>query len=63
MKKSLHSAIFNETELKDIEDCIVAYLLCDFGVQDMEIQAQVAAQKERVLELQKGIREVLEEDK
>lgn len=63
MIKSLHSAIFNETELKDIEDCITSYLLCDFGVQDVEIQAQVAAQKARVIELQKGIREILEEDK
>lgn len=63
MIKSSHSAVFNETELKDIEDCITAYLLCDFGVQDMEIQAQVAAQKARVIELQKGIREILEEDK
>lgn len=63
MIKSLHSAIFNETELKDIEDCITSYLLCDFGVQDVEVQAQVAAQKARVIELQKGIREILEEDK
>jgi hypothetical protein len=59
----LHSALFNETELKDIEDCITSYLLCDFGVQDVEVQAQVAAQKARVIELQKGIREILEEDK
>ncbi len=63
MIKSLHSAIFNETELKDIEECITAYLLCDFGPQDMELMAQAAAQRERVLELQKGIREILEEDK
>lgn len=62
MIKSSHSALFNETELKDIEDCITAYLLCDFGPQDMELMAQAAAQRERVLELQKGIEEILEED-
>lgn len=62
MIKSLNSAIFNETELKDIEDCITTYLLCDFGPQDMELMAQAAAQRERVLELQKGIREILKED-
>lgn len=54
---------FNKTELRDIEDCITAYLLCDFGPQDMELMAQVAAQRERVLELQKEIRDILEEDK
>ena len=52
----------DETELKDIEDCITSYLLCDFGVQDMEVQAQVAAQKERVKKLQKEIRKYLQED-
>lgn len=54
---------FDKTELRDIEDCITAYLLCDFGPQDMELMAQVAAQRERVLELQKEIRDILEEDK
>ena len=54
---------FDKTELRDIEDCITAYLLCDFGPQDMELMAQVAAQRERVFELQKEIRDVLEEDK
>lgn len=54
---------FDKAELRDIEDCITAYLLCDFGPQDMELMAQVAAQRERVLELQKEIRDVLEEDK
>lgn len=54
---------FDKTELRDIEDCITAYLLCDFGPQDMELMAQTAAQRERVLELQKEIRDVLEEDK
>ena len=54
---------FDETELRDIEDCITAYLLCDFGPQDMELMAQAAAQRERVLELQKEIRDVLKEDK
>lgn len=52
---------FDKTELKDIEDCITAYLLCDFGPQDMELIAQAAAQRERILELQKGIKEILEE--
>ena len=52
---------FDKTELKDIEDCITAYLLCDFGPQDMELMAQAAAQRERILELQKGIKEILEE--
>ena len=54
---------FDETELRDIEDCITAYLLCDFGPQDIELMAQAAAQRERVLELQKEIRDVLKEDK
>lgn len=54
---------FGKTELRDIEDCITAYLLCDFGPQDMELMAQAAAQRERILELQKEIRDVLEEDK
>lgn len=54
---------FDKTELRDIEDCITAYLLCDFGPQDMELMTQAAAQRERVLELQKEIRDVLEEDK
>lgn len=54
---------FDKTELRDIEDCITTYLLCDFGPQDMELMAQAAAQRERVLELQKEIRDVLEEDK
>ena len=62
MIKSSQGAIFNETELKDIEDCITAYLLCDFGPQDMELMAQAAAQRKRVLELQKIIEEVLEEE-
>lgn len=52
----------DETELKDVEDCITSYLLCDFGVQDMEIQAQIAAQRTRVIELQKEIRKYLQED-
>lgn len=52
---------FDKTELKDIEDCITAYLLCDFGPQDMELMAQAAAQRARVLELQKGIKEILKE--
>lgn len=52
----------DEIELKDVEDCITSYLLCDFGVQDMEIQAQVAAQRTRVIELQKEIRKYLQED-
>lgn len=54
---------FDKIELRDIEDCITAYLLCDFGPQDMELMAQAAAQRERVLELQKEIRDILEEDK
>ena len=62
MTKSSQGVIFNETELKDIEDCITAYLLCDFGPQDMELMAQAAAQRKRVLELQKIIEEVLEEE-
>lgn len=52
---------FDKTELRDIEDCITAYLLCDFGPQDMELMAQAAAQRARVLELQKGIKEILKE--
>ena len=62
MIKSLHSALFNETELKDIEDCITAYLLCDFGPQDMELMTQAAAQRARVHKLQKGIKEILKEE-
>lgn len=54
--------IFTETELRDIEDCITCYMLCDFGVQDVEAQAQVAAQKERIKKLQKEIRNFLQED-
>lgn len=52
---------FDKTELKDIEDCITAYLLCDLGPQDMELMTQAAAQRARVLELQKGIKEILKE--
>lgn len=52
---------FDKTELRDIEDCITAYLLCDFGPQDMELMVQAAAQRERVLELQKSIKEILKE--
>lgn len=52
---------FDKTELRDIEDCITAYLLCDFGPQDMELMVQAAAQRERILELQKSIKEILKE--
>ena len=43
-------------EAKDLLSAIDSYLLCDFGVQDVEMQAQAAAEKERILKIQEKLK-------
>ncbi len=41
-----------EQEARDLLSAINCYLLCDFDVQDVEVQAQNAAERERILKIQ-----------
>lgn len=50
-----------EQEAKDLLSAINCYLLCDFGVQDVEIQAQAAAEKERILKIQEKLKTMIGE--
>jgi hypothetical protein len=45
-----------EQEARDLLSAITCYLLCDFGVQDVEIQAQNDAEKERILKIQEKLK-------
>lgn len=53
--------VIEEQEAKDLLTAITCYLLCDFGVQDIEIQAQAAAEKERILKIQEKLKKIVGE--
>ena len=55
------SEIISEQEARDLLSAINCYLLCDFGVQDIEIQAQAAAEKERILKIQEKLKNIVGE--
>lgn len=55
------SEIISEQEARDLLSAINCYLLCDFGVQDVEMQAQAAAEKERILKIQKKLKKIVGE--
>ena len=48
--------VIEEQEARDLLSAINCYLLCDFGVQDVEMQAQAAAEKERILKIQEKLK-------
>lgn len=50
-----------EQEARDLLSAINCYLLCDFGVQDVEMQAQAAAEKERILKIQEKLKKIVGE--
>lgn len=50
-----------EQEARDLLSAINCYLLCDFCVQDVEMQAQAAAEKERVLKIQEKLKTMVGE--
>ena len=50
-----------EQEARDLLSAINCYLLCDFGVQDVEMQAQAAAEKERILNIQQKLKTLIGE--
>ena len=54
------SEIISEQEARDLLSAITCYLLCDFGVQDVEMQAQAAAEKERILKIQEKLKKIIE---
>lgn len=54
------SEIISEQEARDLLSAINCYLLCDFGVQDVEMQAQAAAEKERILKIQEKLKKIIE---
>lgn len=45
-----------EQEARDLLSAINCYLLCDFDVQDVEVQAQNAAERERILKIQEKLK-------
>ena len=53
--------VIEEQEAKDLLSAINCYLLCDFGVQDIEMQAQAAAEKERILKIQEKLKRIIGE--
>ena len=55
------SEIISEQEARDLLSAINCYLLCDFGVQDVEMQAQAAAEKERILKIQEKLKKIIGE--
>ena len=52
--------VIEEQEARDLLSAINCYLLCDFGVQDVEMQAQAAAEKERILKIQEKLKKIIE---
>ena len=48
-----------EQEARDLLSAINCYLLCDFGVQDVEMQAQADAEKERILKIQEELKKIV----
>ncbi len=55
------SEIISEQEARDLLSAINCYLLCDFSVQDVEMQAQAAAEKERILKIQEKLKTMVGE--
>ena len=53
--------VIEEQEARDLLSAINCYLLCDFGVQDVEMQAQAAAEKERILKIQQKLKQIVGE--
>lgn len=53
--------VIEEQESRDLLSAINCYLLCDFGVQDIVMQAQAAAEKERILKIQKKLKRIIGE--
>lgn len=53
--------VIEEQEARDLLSAINCYLLCDFGVQDVEMQAQAAAEKERILKIQEKLKKIVGE--
>lgn len=53
--------VIEEQEARDLLSAINCYLLCDFGVQDVEMQSQAAAEKERILKIQEKLKKILGE--
>ena len=53
--------VIEEQEARDLLSAINCYLLCDFGVQDVEMQAQAAAEKERILNIQQKLKKIVGE--
>jgi hypothetical protein len=53
--------VIEEQEARDLLSAIDCYLLCDFGVQDVEMQAQAAAEKERILKIQEKLKRIIGE--
>lgn len=51
--------VIEEQEARDLLSAINCYLLCDFGVQDVEMQAQAAAEKERILKIQEKLKRIV----
>ena len=57
----LEERLIENQEAKDLLSAITCYLLCDFGVQDVEMQAQNAAEKERILKIQNKLKRIVGE--
>ncbi|MBO4640837.1 MAG: hypothetical protein J5710_13890 [Treponema sp.] len=55
----ISSKVIEEQESRDLLSAINCYLLCDFGVQDVEMQAQAAAEKERILKIQEKLKRIV----
>lgn len=53
--------LIENQEARDLLSAINCYLLCDFGVQDVEMQAQAAAEKERILNIQNKLKMIVGE--
>jgi hypothetical protein len=53
--------VIEEQEARDLLSAINCYLLCDFGVQDVEMQAQADAEKERILKIQEKLKRIIGE--
>ncbi|MBO6105862.1 MAG: hypothetical protein J6O99_08185 [Methanobrevibacter sp.] len=57
----ISSKVIEEQEARDLLSAINCYLLCDFGVQDVEMQAQAAAEKERIIKIQEKLKKIVGE--
>lgn len=57
----IEDRLLQEQEARDLLSAINCYLLCDFGVQDVEMQAQAAAEKERILKIQEKLKKIVGE--